>query len=73
MRQGFRRQSTCSLTWTRLLKKELKRLELLLLLIEKSLKQSLFNKSTVSAQKIAPSTKFLPFFDGVVRENSGRY
>jgi hypothetical protein len=23
---------------------------------------------TVSAPKIAPSTKFLPFFDGVVRE-----
>jgi hypothetical protein len=27
----------------------------------------------VPAKKIVPSTKFLPVFDGVVKENSGRY
>jgi hypothetical protein len=28
---------------------------------------------TVSTQKIAPATKFLPFFDRAARENWGRY
>jgi hypothetical protein len=28
---------------------------------------------TVPAKKIAPATKFLPVFDGVNKENSGRY
>jgi hypothetical protein len=29
--------------------------------------------STVPAKKIAPATKFLPVFERVVKENSGRY
>ncbi len=29
--------------------------------------------TTVPAKKIAPATKFLPVFDRVVKENSGRY